>query len=385
VKDAVKRQAEATLAELGMSLSTATAIFLKQVIRSNGITFEVRFDPYAAAALRKVVEFDVPRLQKVCPVKSRRASIMQKFLLCIPGGGFNDILCQAARCLRYAEKFHRTLVIDTRRSSLADDFSRWFLYDGKAVRLCVDEDLRNTLCAAGVYPPFLKGRLTTFTTQYDKDGKFVDAETGSPVSFNFRKDYAEELLVHCNLGGGYKPLAVLRKLRLQPAVAAHIIGQTRCLERGYCAVHVRNTDYRTDYMPFFRSIRTKVAGRTLVVCSDDRNCREAARQFFTESTVVSGADIPDTGGKALHFYNNGDVYAKNLAMLTDLFTLAGARDLFFTRVAQGVYSGFSALAYALHRRPDIVKRLLGRPVTPADRCLALLRSAPVWFLRKKIR
>jgi hypothetical protein len=148
---------------------------------------------------------------------------------------------------------------------------------------------------------------------------------------------------------------------------------------------VRNTDYRTDYMPFFHSIRTKVAGRTLVVCSDDRNCREAARQFFTDSTVVSVADIPDTGGKALHFYNNGDVYAKNLAMLTDLFTLAGARELFFTRVAQGVYSGFSTLAYALHRRPDIVKRLLGRPVTPADRCRAFLRSAPVWFLRKKIR
>jgi hypothetical protein len=310
---------------------------------------------------------------------------VQKYLLCIPGGGFNDILCQAVRCLRYAEKFRRTLLIDTRRSSLADDFSRLFLYDGKAMRLSVDAVLQKHLCACAVCPPFLKGRLTTFTTQYNRDGKFVDAETGLPVSFNFRKDYAEELLVHCNLGGGYNPLVILGKLRLQPAAAAHIVGKTLPLGRAYCAVHVRNTDYRTDYMPFFHSIQAKVAGRTLVVCSDDRNCRETARQFFTESTVVSVADIPDTGGKALHFYDSGDVYAKNLAMLTDLFALAGAEELFFTRVAQGVYSGFSALAYALHRRPDIVKRLLGRPVTPADRGLALLRSAPVWFLRKKIR
>ncbi|MDR2124369.1 MAG: hypothetical protein LBP38_05225 [Desulfovibrio sp.] len=310
---------------------------------------------------------------------------MRNYLLCIPGGGFNDILCQAVRCLRYAEKFHRTLVLDTRRSSLADDFSRWFLCDGHALRLSVDEDLQNTLCASSVYPPFLKGRLTTFTTRYDRDGKFVDAETGLPVSFAFRKDYAEELLVHCNLGGGYNPLCILGKLRLQPAVAAHIVGKTRSLGSGYHAVHVRNTDYRTDYMPFFHSIRAKVAGRTLVVCSDDRNCRETARKFFTDSTVVSVADIPDTGGNPLHFYDSGDVYAKNLAMLTDLFTLAGARKLFFTRVAQGGYSGFSALAYALRRRPDIVKRLLGLPVTPADGCRALLRSAPVWFLRRKIR
>jgi hypothetical protein len=121
------------------------------------------------------------------------------------------------------------------------------------------------------------------------------------------------------------------------------------------------------------------------VCSDDRNCRETARKFFTDSTLVSVADIPDTGGNPLHFYDSGDVYAKNLAMLTDLFTLAGARELFFTRVAQGVYSGFSALAYALHRRPDILNRLLGRPVTPTDGVLAFWRSAPVWFLRRKLR
>jgi hypothetical protein len=309
----------------------------------------------------------------------------RKYLLCIPGGGFNDTLCQAVRCLRYAKKFHRTLVVDTRRSSLADDFSRYFLSDDNTILLSADDDLLNVLCAATIRPSFLKGRLTTFTTQYNKDGKFIDTETGLPVSFDCKKDYAEDLLVHSNLGGGYNALELLGKLRLQPAVAAHIIETERSLDSDYLAVHIRNTDYRTEYMPFFRDIREKVAGRALVVCSDDRNCREAAREFFTGCKVTTVTDIPDTGGESLHFYDSGDKYAKNSAMLTDLFTLAGARELFFTRVAQGVYSGFSALAYALHRRPDIVKRLLGRPVTPADRCLALRRGAPVWFLRKKIR
>jgi hypothetical protein len=310
---------------------------------------------------------------------------VQKYLLCIPGGGFNDILCQIVRCLRYAKKFHRTLVVDTRRSSLADDFSRYFSSDDDALRLSVDDDLLSALCAATVHPPFLKGRLTTFATRCDSDGKLIDTETGLPISFNRKKEYTEDLLVHCNLGGGYNPLELLGKLRLQPAVAAHILKATRSLEPGYRAVHIRNTDYRTDYMPFFRAIRANVAGRTLLVCSDDATCRDAARAFCTDGRVLTVADIPDTGGESLHFFTGGDVRAKNLAMLTDLFALAGAEELFFTRVAQGVYSGFSSLAYALRRRPDIVKRLLGRRVTPADGFLTLRRSASVWFLRKKIR
>jgi hypothetical protein len=117
---------------------------------------------------------------------------MQNYLLCLPGGGFNDILCQAVRCLRYAKKFRRTLVIDTRRSSLADDFSRYFLSGVGTLLLSVDAELEHTLRASAVYPPFLKGRLTTFTTRYNTDGKFVDAETGLPVSFIFRKDYPDE-------------------------------------------------------------------------------------------------------------------------------------------------------------------------------------------------
>ncbi|MDR2051686.1 MAG: type II toxin-antitoxin system RelB/DinJ family antitoxin, partial [Deltaproteobacteria bacterium] len=57
VDDAVKQQAEAVFAELGMSLSTATTIFLKQVIRYKGIPFDLRLDPFYSesnmAALRE--------------------------------------------------------------------------------------------------------------------------------------------------------------------------------------------------------------------------------------------------------------------------------------------------------------------------------------------
>lgn len=49
VEDALKKQAEAVFSELGISLSAATTIFLKQVVRCNGIPFELRADPFYSA------------------------------------------------------------------------------------------------------------------------------------------------------------------------------------------------------------------------------------------------------------------------------------------------------------------------------------------------
>lgn len=49
VDDTLKRQAETVLSDLGISLSTATTIFLKQVVRHNGIPFELRADPFYSA------------------------------------------------------------------------------------------------------------------------------------------------------------------------------------------------------------------------------------------------------------------------------------------------------------------------------------------------
>jgi DNA-damage-inducible protein J len=46
VDDGLKIQAEEILDDIGMSLSTATTIFLKQVIRHNGIPFELQADPF---------------------------------------------------------------------------------------------------------------------------------------------------------------------------------------------------------------------------------------------------------------------------------------------------------------------------------------------------
>ena len=46
VDDTLKQQAELIFSDIGISLSAATTIFLKQVVRCNGIPFELRADPF---------------------------------------------------------------------------------------------------------------------------------------------------------------------------------------------------------------------------------------------------------------------------------------------------------------------------------------------------
>ncbi len=46
IDDEIKKQSEMIFAELGMNTSTAINIFLKQVIRSNGIPFALQAGPF---------------------------------------------------------------------------------------------------------------------------------------------------------------------------------------------------------------------------------------------------------------------------------------------------------------------------------------------------
>lgn len=59
IDDKLKRDAEALFDALGLNMTTATTLFLKQCIRHQGIPFDVRLDPFYSAAnmahLRKAV------------------------------------------------------------------------------------------------------------------------------------------------------------------------------------------------------------------------------------------------------------------------------------------------------------------------------------------
>lgn len=56
VDDAVKKEAEELLGELGMNMTTAINVFLRQMLRVRGIPFDITADPFYSEANMKYLE-----------------------------------------------------------------------------------------------------------------------------------------------------------------------------------------------------------------------------------------------------------------------------------------------------------------------------------------
>ena len=75
VDDELKRGAEKTLNDIGLSMSTAINIFLKTVVRENRIPFELSADPFYSKENMKELE------RRVHAVRSGESTLKEHELL----------------------------------------------------------------------------------------------------------------------------------------------------------------------------------------------------------------------------------------------------------------------------------------------------------------
>jgi hypothetical protein len=299
------------------------------------------------------------------------------YVLCRPQGGLNDMLCQIEKCWQYAERFDRTLVIDTSFGVFKDDFTRYFSVVTPSIAPVLpvlSASVLDRLEALDVRPHQVRGRLGTYAKVYSSQQRcFVDDASGASLTFDFETDHPEACLLYNNSGGGAVAINCLKRLRLVPDIADDLRRLLEKLGDNYMAVHVRNTDYRTDYKRFFKSIEREVDDVDLLVCSDDATCVEFARGFFRRSRVFTVSQIPDYGGEPLHrvAMAPGERYRANVDALRDLLALAWAKKLFIANVrTPGTFdflrfrrkhsriSGYSRLAQALNAERDVIRRLV---------------------------
>jgi hypothetical protein len=175
------------------------------------------------------------------------------------------------------------------------------------------------------------------------------------ITFDFSKDYDDQILVYEQSGGGADSILMLEKLTLKENIKKHIRAIIEPLG-DYDALHVRNTDYKTDYKKFFAEINSKL-DKTVVLCTDSLECQTYAKEFWGSRLKVV-TNLPDTKGKTLHENRKLDRFQTNLDTLTDLFVLACSKNLYFTAVKKGWVSGFGNLAKSLHERQDLIRKLL---------------------------
>jgi hypothetical protein len=281
-----------------------------------------------------------------------------RYILCRPVGGLNDSLNQIEMCWQYAEATGRTLLIDGMYSGMLDRLDRYFEIQKKQ-RLqpvfyypSMAELLNRLTCL----PKCVAGKINSYTA-IGSANNCIDAITGDPLNFDLAHHHQEELLVHHQYGGGTLSYSAIARIQLVTAIAQRII-ELKKSHTSYIAVHIRNTDYQTDYEPVFQALRAHAHHRQILVCTDDLRCKRRALEVFGED-LFSATTTPDTAGHSIHANPNLNRWEENCNSLVDLAMLASADQLFITKTTSGLYSGFSMLANHLNHNRTVLYSFLG--------------------------
>lgn len=304
----------------------------------------------------------------------------RKYLLCRPLDGLNDTLGQVEICRAYAASHGRVLLVDGRQSGVLGEFGDYFQMAGNGHIFSMTDAVMPDIDRLDCYPAEIQGRVSTVCGKKNpvRGGiRTVDAETGVPLSFPFDQDHPEPLLLHQQGGGAGKGKSfdLIDRLTLVPALAQQVRDAIAALPASYSALHIRNTDLRTDLDMVLDAIHNHVAGQDLLLCSDDPAVL-AVLQAGLPATRVHQITTPhfDANRPQHKAARGADASLRHLiaaASLIDLCALAFAETLYVPMVLSQLaggqlvptkknrLSGFSKLAAYLCEDKDRIRRLLG--------------------------
>ena len=301
-------------------------------------------------------------------------------LLCRPVGGLNDILSQIDNACRYAELAGRTVVVETDSPSTAhfkDAFSNYFISKQPYLRLSA-ANYKHLFDTLEVYPTCLFGRVNSYAARYmhEKQG-YVDAETSTRLSFDFNRLYNEPLLVHHSDGSNGNSLSALGRMRLHDGIVDTLVDRLRTIGSPYSAIHIRHTDYQTNYESELIKLQPLIRG-AIFLATDNRVVVEFCRSIFGNDRVYSFARLPDRAGKPVHLLESGDpTYQINKDAIVDLLLLALARRFYCFSLKNNIqgtqHSGFTVLASRLKNFPLVLHYLIGRCDEAFDAVLPIYR------------
>ena len=297
---------------------------------------------------------------------------LNRVVLCRPQGGLNDVLCQIEMVCKYAERFNRTVIIDTNFHStpfIKDRFSRYFFSRQK--RLLLDSaEIESQFGNISVVPHFLAGDCRRYDAYFDYElGYFVEKTTRQPITFDFAKDYVEPLLVHHSSGSvPGASVAALSRLRLHNNLSDELNKRLDSIGPNYVSIHIRNTDYTTNYQSLLNQLKAHpvlLNCENLFVATDDIRCLDFCRNSLQHIKIFSFSKLPKEPGRPIHKLSEHDsIYERNKDVILDLLMLALSRTFIFLELNQNrwraKYSGFSLLASDLQNSKKILSGLISR-------------------------
>ncbi len=305
-----------------------------------------------------------------------------RYVLCKPKGGLNDMLCQIRKCIDYCRVYDRFLYVDGVGSGFVDDLSKYFEFTESSIgRLSVSADDYLMLNSLSVQPCRLSNRLDTYKARYKTSqrrkwrrqgmyGVLAEVESDAPVSFYFRVDHNESVLVHDSCGGCKQSIDALRSLRLTENVAAILRKTLGELPESYISIHVRSSDkhLKCDYQAFFEQLDLGSSVSNVYLSCDRKVVQDYGKAALRSFNVLTYNDLPDVTGN-LHSNTSLPRWETNIHCLVDLIVMAMSQQIIRAPVFIGrrgflflkrkpFLSGFGWLAARLSDEPELIKTLL---------------------------
>lgn len=287
---------------------------------------------------------------------------MRSYVLCRTMGGLNDTLVQIGRCFDYCVKFGRSLVVDTRLSGLMGDFEDYFDLTGFPIEVISYSKLGSqTLNRLTAWPASVQGVLGTYRAIGITGviGLF-ESESLQKLTFDMNFEYSQSVLLHHSGGGGEISRSLMKHLRFSTQTREEVQELIGSLPELYDAVHIRNTDYQSNWREFLLYVaRRSDEACPVVVFSDDPAVLEGAPAISPIFQPSRFFDFSGVQGPIHKFEKQtaNEARRRVVQTLAEVIAMCCSRTFYFSRTRgrtgspKSPVSGFSALVKFLRSNP----------------------------------
>ena len=279
-----------------------------------------------------------------------------KYIVCYPVGGFCDMLHIIDRCLNYAIKYNRILMIDTCKTWFQHDIYKYITFTHKNIYNKLSYQLFDK---ASIYQASFKNILNReFTivdkTDYNNFKKYkVYTSLGDEINTDLSLEYKEDVLIY-SCGGGGIPFTLIKYLHFNKIVLDKYYKRLNILPKKYTSFHIRNTDYKSDVKTFLEKHHNILTNNSCFIATDNITTRDEIKKKYG-ATIYYFSDIPKvkTGGIHLNPIKM-DHTTFIIDCIVDILLLASANEYYYS----STQSGYSKFALYLFTNKNILNNLV---------------------------
>lgn len=282
---------------------------------------------------------------------------MPKYFIVYPRGGFVDIITVIEKCLYYAVKYNRLLIIDSSGSQMKDDIQKYINFNHPNIKVCNVANFYNSIRELSIYPREIKCNLDTIGQAHTNGIYMYMAESGEKVSLriDLTKDYFEDVVIYCHYRDGGIATMIFNHIKISDFIINEYNSRVAKLPKDYISFHIRNTDYKSDVYSFIEIHKQKMLSSPFFLASDNQNDINKIKSEFGNNVYTFSKG--STSGLPLHFLGGKSVEYKKqniIDCICDLLLLASGVEIYCSQQ----YSGFSKLASYLQKNKDVLHNIL---------------------------